>query len=308
MASYHIQVKGKQLGPFKPTEIKLLVEKGKIGPMDFIRTEGQTNWIQADKVKGLDFSNRPINLIETETSEEIKENTEKAQSTPNINSIADLWHYSKNGKQFGPIIYTELSHLASANQLLPNDMLWKEGMAKWVTADSLPGLFSDCDHRQRQFSQPPPLIVSKELPSLIAGMHNQRLIVGVAAVFGMLATFLPWVHAPIVGSVSGTAGPDGWLSLLLFIPALSQSLSGSKAEPFLLRARLTASLPAFFAALLGIYKIIEFNSKFADVPRDNPFAQAMMASVQIGIGIYILVGAGITITLASLSGNFKPHK
>ena len=88
MASYHIQVKGKQLGPFKPTEIKLLVEKGKIGPMDFIRTEGQTNWIQADKVKGLDFSNRPINLIETETSEEIIENTEKAQSNPNINSIS----------------------------------------------------------------------------------------------------------------------------------------------------------------------------------------------------------------------------
>ena len=65
MASYHIQVKGKQLGPFKPTEIKLLVEKGKIGPMDFIRTEGQTNWIQADKVKGLDFSNRPILVKES---------------------------------------------------------------------------------------------------------------------------------------------------------------------------------------------------------------------------------------------------
>ena len=141
MASYHIQVKGKQLGPFKPTEIKLLVEKGKIGPMDFIRTEGQTNWIQADKVKGLDFSNRPINLIETETSEEIIENTEKAQSNTNINSIADLWHYSKNGKQFGPIVYTELSHLASANQLLPNDMIWKEGMTNWKPAKEIKGLF-----------------------------------------------------------------------------------------------------------------------------------------------------------------------
>lgn len=305
MARYQIQVKGKQFGPFESTEIKSLVDNGKLGPMDFIRTEGQPNWIQASKVKGLDFTYWEKEQTKIATPEKIKESP---KSNPNINYETQLWYYSKSDKQFGPISFSKLRNLVSANQLLPTDMIWKEGMDKWVTANTVQELFYDSDKNSHQFSQPPPLIVSHEPTSLIAGLHNQRLIVGGAAVFGIFATFLPWVHAPIVGSVSGTGGPDGWVSLLLFVPALSQSLTGSKFEPFSLRARLTASLPAFIAALLGIYKIIEFNSKFADVPSDNPFAQAMIASIQIGIGIYVLVAAGITITLASLSGKFDSHK
>lgn len=114
----------------------------------------------------------------------------------------------------------------------------------------------------------------------------------------MLATFLPWVHAPIIGSVFGTAG-DGWITLVLFIPAMVLALSGTKLYPVMGGARLGAAIPAGIAAFIGLEKIVSFKSKMGDLPRDNPFAQALSASVQIGIGIYLLIAAGITLVVLS---------
>ena len=51
------------------------------------------------------------------------------------------WHYSKNGKQYGPVTAAELKALAQAGTLTPSDMVWKEGMAEWRTASSIKGLF-----------------------------------------------------------------------------------------------------------------------------------------------------------------------
>lgn len=112
----------------------------------------------------------------------------------------------------------------------------------------------------------------------------------------MVATFLPWVHIPIIGSVSGTAG-DGWITLCLFAPALTLALRGLKSEPVVGSARLGAVIPAGIAALLGLQKLVAFKGKMGEIPRDNPFAQVMSASVRIGIGLYILIAAGIAVAV-----------
>jgi hypothetical protein len=56
--------------------------------------------------------------------------------------MSDQWHYSRGGKQVGPVSTTELSQLAASGQLSPTDMVWKEGMGAWVPASTLKGLFN----------------------------------------------------------------------------------------------------------------------------------------------------------------------
>lgn len=56
--------------------------------------------------------------------------------------MAAEWHYSKNGQKHGPVSASDLKNLAKSGDLLPTDLIWKEGMAKWKPASNVKGLFS----------------------------------------------------------------------------------------------------------------------------------------------------------------------
>ena len=57
--------------------------------------------------------------------------------------MASQWHYSRDGKEFGPVSSAELKKLAATEKLLRTDFLWKEGMADWKPAGQFPKLFPD---------------------------------------------------------------------------------------------------------------------------------------------------------------------
>ncbi len=51
------------------------------------------------------------------------------------------YYYSREGQRFGPVPGEQLKQLAAAGQLAPNDLIWKEGMANWIQAARVKGLF-----------------------------------------------------------------------------------------------------------------------------------------------------------------------
>lgn len=57
--------------------------------------------------------------------------------------MADLWHYTSNGKQMDPIPTEELRKLAASGLVKPTDLVWREGMADWVRASAAKGLFEE---------------------------------------------------------------------------------------------------------------------------------------------------------------------
>lgn len=126
-------------------------------------------------------------------------------------------------------------------------------------------------------------------------MHKQRLFIAIAAGIGMLATFLPWMHAPIVGSINGTAG-DGWITFGLFAIALIIALVGAKASALSNKLVVAALVPPALAGLIGLWKIIDFHNKMGALANDdNPFAAVMAQAVGVDIGLYLVVIAGIAI-------------
>ena len=53
------------------------------------------------------------------------------------------WFYTVDGKtKYGPVSSAQLKGLANSAHLQPTDLVWKEGMAQWVPAGKLKGLFS----------------------------------------------------------------------------------------------------------------------------------------------------------------------
>jgi hypothetical protein len=51
------------------------------------------------------------------------------------------WYYARENKQMGPVSPQELKRLATAGELRPEDLVWKEGMTEWSPAGNVKGLF-----------------------------------------------------------------------------------------------------------------------------------------------------------------------
>lgn len=121
--------------------------------------------------------------------------------------------------------------------------------------------------------------------------NKQRLALLATAAIGMLCTFLPWISVPFAGSINGTKG-DGWFTFLFFGISLGLSFVGEKTEAFGGIKFWVASAFSLLAGSIGLYKIIDFNSKMSNLS-DNPFAQAISATVSVEFGLYLLALAGI---------------
>jgi hypothetical protein len=78
------------------------------------------------------------------------------------------WYYSSGGKQAGPVSSADLNTLASSGQLLPTDMVWKEGMQSWVPANRVKGLFNSIPVASGPPSLPPthPLTNPAKTPAI----------------------------------------------------------------------------------------------------------------------------------------------
>ena len=51
------------------------------------------------------------------------------------------WYYARNNQRLGPVTLEQLKQLAASGQLSANDLVWKEGMANWAAASTIPGIF-----------------------------------------------------------------------------------------------------------------------------------------------------------------------
>src|SRR5690349_25171905 len=65
-----------------------------------------------------------------------------------------LWYYAQDDEQKGPISGTDLRQLASSGKLSAEDLVWKEGMAEWVPAQKVKGLFLESKNASKPATKP----------------------------------------------------------------------------------------------------------------------------------------------------------
>jgi hypothetical protein len=54
-----------------------------------------------------------------------------------------MWYYTTEGKQMDPVTMKDLQRLVGDGILKPTDMVWKDGMARWIRASSVKELFPE---------------------------------------------------------------------------------------------------------------------------------------------------------------------
>src|SRR4051812_3129029 len=54
--------------------------------------------------------------------------------------MPSTWYYARAGNKFGPHSNEEINALAADGKILPNDLVWNEGMSIWTAAAKVDGL------------------------------------------------------------------------------------------------------------------------------------------------------------------------
>jgi hypothetical protein len=55
--------------------------------------------------------------------------------------MATQWKFKRGDEEFGPFTSGQLKQLAAGGKLTPDDLVWKDGLPDWVSAQRVKGLF-----------------------------------------------------------------------------------------------------------------------------------------------------------------------
>ncbi len=133
------------------------------------------------------------------------------------------WYFMLDGQKRGPVSEADLKRLAASGKLKPSDMIWKEGMAKWVPAGSMKGLFPAAQAPAKTLPPPPP---AKAAPPVTSGASEIVETVPAPAkaplreramgLFSRVKRLWQPLKTPAKVGIIGGAAAGGLLLLLLF--------------------------------------------------------------------------------------------
>jgi GYF domain 2 len=114
------------VGPVSLAELKYLINLGTITASTLVRNGDKAPWLAAVEIKG---------LLEPGIDAGIADGS--APESPE-------WHFNLKGKnKQGPITWRALKEMIAGGQLQPDDLVWKPGMALWLSASQVRGLVGE---------------------------------------------------------------------------------------------------------------------------------------------------------------------
>lgn len=216
--------------------------------------------------------------------------------------MAHEWYYSREGRKVGPISSASLKHLADTEQLALTDLVWRKGLAAWVPASQVKGLFVTLPElpntlneevKEQASGQPTHagFVLATTTPTqdatrqslaacskiTVMGIHGQRIALAVAALLGGASAVLPWSVDNDKVSYAWQIG--GWWLHLLFAVPLVVAWLGDWSKAIKGMVRIPAAMAATLAALITTTLMLETNIFIFQVKaegKDNLFVSTSL--------------------------------
>lgn len=167
-----------------------------------------------------------------------------------------MWHVARGSEKRGPFSHDHLLNAARSGGLRPTDMVWKVGMASWIPAADVEGLFSP------PTSHTNPEVVSDHPPPLpeahVAGNapKKSKHSVGRIALFSFLLILLTSLFYATVGNESSIAAKI--ISILFVLIAIAIFAFGHKIR---LHTSYTVKFYIFLIAFWGLISGLSVQSE-----------------------------------------------
>lgn len=119
---WHYSLDGQQHGPYSENDLREQLQSGQLSLQGYVWCEGLSDWISVSEAGLLEQQPQVAqpSLVQPPASQPPAEQT---------------WLYlDGNHQQVGPITYSQLQALLTANTIRPDCLVWTEGMAEWQSA------------------------------------------------------------------------------------------------------------------------------------------------------------------------------
>lgn len=128
--TYFIRVRGRVLGPYDVNQLKVLRGRGQFSRANEISVDRQT-WESAATIEHLLGGTKAFSKAKIAKEEEEVSLAQAVNSGPPSRSMTPVWYYSVGSERFGPVTILELRSMVASLQLMPADLVWKEGLPDW---------------------------------------------------------------------------------------------------------------------------------------------------------------------------------
>src|SRR5262249_19148363 len=138
-------------GPYTWAQLQEMARCGGLHREDMVWQRGTPRWVGAGSLEGL-FSETAAALpapagVPVPVAAPVVVGVEPARVwrlDPAGPALPEPeWYYARNRTKFGPLTWDEFRELASRGEVLSGDMVWRRGTQRWVTAESVAGLFGE---------------------------------------------------------------------------------------------------------------------------------------------------------------------
>jgi hypothetical protein len=159
---YFIRVRGRVQGPFDADKLRQLARRGQFSRLHEISTDSQ-QWSPAKNYPDLFAAPAGDSVAPSSaagngaaTAELPRGNASVAMSPaalpPGGAGRQDVWYYAFGGNPTGPVDFLRLSSMIASAQIGADTSVWREGMADWVPAHTIPGLVAAASSRNESRS------------------------------------------------------------------------------------------------------------------------------------------------------------
>lgn len=137
---FYVRIRGRVQGPYDTAKLQSLVKRGQLSRMHEVSTD-RSLWRQAADFPEL-FTSPTVAAATTTVA--TKENYRAAEGDLEVETThttsSGEWFYALNQEQKGPVSFEQLKGLLQAGVLSGSSLVWKDGMAEWLSAEMVPNL------------------------------------------------------------------------------------------------------------------------------------------------------------------------
>jgi len=188
-----IRLRGRIQGPFSSEQLQSMSQRGQFSRMHEVSGDGIT-WGRATTRPELFERAQPAFVIE---EPDFPPEPPVKQALP----PADVWYYHQLGANHGPVDLDQLQYLVNSGQVLPTDLVWKQGLPEWIAAARVPGLFKSTGAPLVQAPVYAGMPIDRQPrndePQSVSGLAITSLVLGILWIGGLGS-----VLAIIFGAVS----------------------------------------------------------------------------------------------------------
>lgn len=135
---FYVRIRGRVQGPYDTAKLQSLVRRGQLSRMHEVSNDASL-WRPASEFPELFSTPVAAQATATPTQDHSRQSSGEIELDGPVVGVND-WYYAVNQEQKGPISFDQLKALVQAGVVTASSLVWRDGMAEWTPAETVPGI------------------------------------------------------------------------------------------------------------------------------------------------------------------------